>query len=1295
MFSNINLSPTIIRFIKGFLGNSPKEKSFNHDRHLITEEQIVPRLDEFQPVLSPELPPALGSQSEILPNPSNGNSKPAQSQDNSDLQWLFKIASRMRGAENIDDLFTVTVTEGRQRLQADRVLIYRFGTENGGVVLAESIADGYTPSLGESVNAIAFGASARVDYHRQSAVTINNAPQTPHQRQLLEQFQVKASLAVPIWLGQVWGLLVVQQCSGPRVWQETEVTLLYQIAAELTLNLLPLDFHNERQALARISEKIHSSLDIESICQTATRSARKFLDAERVAVCKFRPDYSGEFVYESSSGGRSKLVGSAWEDPYLQETQGGRLGKNETVVIDDIYNAGLHEGHVEVLESFNVKSLAIAPIFCGQKLWGFLGAYQHSGDRHWQEDEVSFLTQIANLLGMALLRLELVEAKAKTEKYKQQLPAIIDKLSQSTYIESAFQNAVQEVRQLIGAERVSIYKFRPDYFGDFVYESESGGWPQQVGSAWEDPYLNEHQGGRFLKNESLVVDDIYHAGLTPCHVEALEYFGVKACVVVSIFQGQKLWGLLSAFQHSGSKHWLESEVVLMTEVGRQLGTALQRAEYLAQLQEQSGEMAKAAQISRSVAEIIPKILQSQDFDSIFRVTVGAVRRLLKCDRAAIYRFGSDWNIELVAEVQTKGLDTLASSNLLNWLGANLLEAPGELYRNRQHLLVNNIYTSGLSAEEIEILEELEVKAYIITPIFKQGQIWGLMGVYQSGDVRSWADVEVNALTQICIQVTTAMQQVDYLEQLRQQSEQLALAAERERLVNKIVDQVQRSADLYKGFQTTVREVRAFLGADRAVVFKFDVGSGYNKGETVAEDTRAGYSSMLGVEIADHCFGEQYVELYRRGRVWAVADIHQAQLTDCHIEILAKFQVRGCMILPLLKGDELWGLFCVHQCSEARKWQDGEIDLGKQIAAQLNIAIQRSEYVEQLQDKSKLLAQAAQRDKAAKELLQHEVIQLLAAVRPALAGNLNVRAPVTDTEVGTIADAYNNTLGSMRQIVTQMQTAARQASHTSEASEYAISSLAAQAQFQFEALSEALQRVQTMFNATQAVQVSAKAVEAAVQQANHTVVEGDTAMDRTVEGILDIRETVAETNKRLKRLSESSQKISKVVSLISHFTTQTQLLALNASIEATRAGEYGRGFAVVADEVRFLARQSADAATEIEQLVQEIQAGTAEVSTSLETGIQQVAEGTNLVTDAREHLNAIVGTTTEISELVAGITQTTQEETQQYQLLTQTMTEVAGIANKTSEDAIAIATSFRELLTIAQTLQETSEQFKVD
>ena len=230
--------------------------------------------------------------------------------------------------------------------------------------------------------------------------------------------------------------------------------------------------------------------------------------------------------------------------------------------------------------------------------------------------------------------------------------------------------------------------------------------------------------------------------------------------------------------------------------------------------------------------------------------------------------------------------------------------------------------------------------------------------------------------------------------------------------------------------------------------------------------------------------------------------------------------------------------------------------------------------------------------------------------------------------------------------------------------------------------------------TEVVVSDAQQVEAAVQQANQTVKIGDTAMNRTVDGIMAIRATVADTNQRIKRLSESSQKISKIVNLISHFTTQTQLLSLNASIEATRAGKYGRGFAVVADEVRSLARQSAEAATEIEQLVEEIQMGTAEVSTAMETGIQQVAEGTTLVTDTRQNLTAVVEATGKISALIEGITRTTHRQSSEFKDVAATVDEATHIAQQTSQNSEQLAQAIQQLIDTARELQASTDKFTV-
>ncbi|MGB3294851.1 MAG: methyl-accepting chemotaxis protein, partial [Phormidesmis sp.] len=300
---------------------------------------------------------------------------------------------------------------------------------------------------------------------------------------------------------------------------------------------------------------------------------------------------------------------------------------------------------------------------------------------------------------------------------------------------------------------------------------------------------------------------------------------------------------------------------------------------------------------------------------------------------------------------------------------------------------------------------------------------------------------------------------------------------------------------------------------------------------------------------------------------------------------------------------------------------------------------------------------AQEQEQAKEDLQRQVIRLLDDVEGAARGDLTVKAEVTADVLGAVADSFNLTIENLREIVKQVSVAARQVSQGSTENEAFARALSADALRQAEELAVTLNSVQVMTDSIQRVAESAREAEEVARSASETALRGGEAVERTVAGILDIRETVADTTRKVKRLAESSQEISKIVALISQIASRTNLLALNASIEAARAGEAGRGFAIVADEVRQLADRAAKASKEIEQIVLQIQSETGGVMTAMEEGTQQVIEGTRLAEQAKQSLDDIIQVSNRIDVLVRSITADTVEQTETSRAVAQVMQSV--------------------------------------
>jgi methyl-accepting chemotaxis protein PixJ len=712
--------------------------------------------------------------------------------------------------------------------------------------------------------------------------------------------------------------------------------------------------------------------------------------------------------------------------------------------------------------------------------------------------------------------------------------------------------------------------------------------------------------------------------------------------------------------------------------------AVEGGDELALLGSNINLMASQIQGRNELSNLALTLRQATNLDGALDLLVTEVRRIIKAERVVIYRFKSDKSGYLSNESVLPGLPkALAEEANDPCISPELLEA----YRQGRLVINNDVAERDYHPEHKSLLQRLQVKSNLVTPIVQQGQLFGLLVAHHCTRTHVWQPDEISLLTEAAVQAGYAVGQIVFIEQktkvakLKDRLAEISLAMGKNLNFDEILD-------------TAVREVRQLLNTDRAIIYTFDDAW---KGTIVAESVGDRWPKSLGAKINDPCFADRYVEKYQEGRIQATADITKAGLTECHLNQLKPFAIKANLVAPILRSKELIGLLIVHQCDAPRVWDTDEIDLMRQLSVQVGYTIEQVSMVDQM-NKARLEARAeadagAETQRQEKEFLQKRALELLMEVDPVSRGDLTVRARVTPDEVGTLADSYNALIRSLRQIVTDVQSASGAVVQTAQGNEKAVNQVAAGSSKQAETIVGALLQVRAIAESLQGMSMRAKQAEQQVLKSNQAVQSGDEAMNRTVAGISSIRETVSETAKKVKRLGEASQKISLVVNLISGFADQTNLLALNAAIEAARAGEEGRGF-VVAEEVRALAQQSASASADIEQLVEEIQSQTNEVVAAMEDGTEQVVAGTQLVEEARQKLAQITAVSNEVNKLVQEIAQTAAAQTRNSTTVSQTMQEAADSAKEASQQSTSVAKSFEQLLEVAERMQVSVSQFKL-
>jgi len=360
-----------------------------------------------------------------------------------------------------------------------------------------------------------------------------------------------------------------------------------------------------------------------------------------------------------------------------------------------------------------------------------------------------------------------------------------------------------------------------------------------------------------------------------------------------------------------------------------------------------------------------------------------------------------------------------------------------------------------------------------------------------------------------------------------------------------------------------------------------------------------------------------------------------------------------------------------------------------------IQLQDSRKRQDVAEKQQLEARGQQQDaKRVNDANQAAILRLMNELQTVAEGDLTQEATVTEDITGAIADSVNYTVEELRQLVGNVQnTAARVAQTTAQVESTSTELLAASTE-QLREIRETGQSVLDMASRINDVSTQAQESSQVARQSLSAAESGLQAVQNAIGGMNAIRDQIQETSKRIKRLGESSQEIGEITELISDITEQTNVLALNAAIQAASAGEAGRGFSVVAEEVQRLAERSGDATRQISALVKAIQTDTQDAVAAMERSTQGVVEGAKLSDSAGTALSEIDRVSRRLADLIEQISNSATREAASANVVAGNIQHIFAVTEQTGEGTRSTAQQVRELSRMAEELRQSVSRFKI-
>ncbi|HEY9301998.1 MAG TPA: GAF domain-containing protein, partial [Phormidium sp.] len=458
--------------------------------------------------------------------------------------------------------------------------------------------------------------------------------------------------------------------------------------------------------------------------------------------------------------------------------------------------------------------------------------------------------------------------------------------------------------------------------------------------------------------QPLEMEDIRYRPVDPCHIEYLTAMGVKSSVVVPILQydiGSKeskprLWGLLVS-HHAEPKSISPKELDIVQQIADQVSIAVAQSNLLTQARQQAKREAAINQVATNLHRLNTIELQEALAETVAIFQSNGGRLYIAVDKpyqAKVYTYGDDphihqksnyvleedpiWQRKILAETATSATNSVwAIADLYQDPELSQLQAIFQLTKIRGLLVISLVYRQQFFGYLTVFRHEVD-KETLWAGRFDpdQRQLYPRRSFaawleLKKGLARDWEPEELELAKALGYQFSMAVQQYQLYEkvqllnadldrQVKERTAQLQHSLTFANLLKQITDQIRSTLDFKTILQTIVKEVRQLLDTDRVVIYKF---TKQWHGEVIVESTIGSWLSILGFTGPEDCFPEEVAQLYQQGRIGAIHDVSQANISPCHYEFLQGISVQANLVVPIRMGDVLWGLLVAHQCHSPR------------------------------------------------------------------------------------------------------------------------------------------------------------------------------------------------------------------------------------------------------------------------------------------------------------------------------------------------------------------------------------------